>query len=401
MSFRVTDVLEAGRIYRSIGKIPTDLLRAEIYRAWERSHLQGANPYALQAEKLSGLDTERLVESSTYLINAARPYFRILSQAVGKERHAVMLSNHHAVLLDVFGDEETIQGTEGFPVPGTLLSEAVAGANGIGTPLAEESYTEIVAGEHFIEGFHPFSCQGTPLRNEQGEIVGVLSISARSPDVRQRLKEILICAAHGIEAEFLVANLEKDVRHVLESNADDYQPLENLRQDIIQAHQATRLQLEVLSRMVMVNRIDYARQLLQQAEKSIELFRHRARLWRRLASWERDVPQPLLLTNVIYNLVDLLSTEAKICQVEIVLDLTEPIMVVADLNSILRKLLHYFLQAFEIANKGGTVAVAVNKIDNCDFVEVSFKPTPVFNIAQLDIAPFTFTIPRGEKGNEI
>jgi sigma-54 dependent transcriptional regulator, acetoin dehydrogenase operon transcriptional activator AcoR len=397
MSFPVTDVLEAGRIYRSIGKIPIDLLRVEVYRAWERSHLQGANPHALQAEKLSVLDTERLVESNTYLINAARPYFRILSQAVGREGHAVMLSNHHAILLDVVGDEQTIHGTEGFPVPGTLLSEAVAGANGIGTPLAEENYTEIVAAEHFIEGFHPFSCQGTPLRNDQGEIVGVLSISARSPDVRQRLKEILICASHGIEAEFLVAKLEKDVRHVLESHADDYQPLENLLQDIIQAHQATRLQLEIVSRMVVANRIDYAMQLLQQAEKSIQLFRRRATVWRKLASLERDVPQPLLLTDVICNLVDLLSTEAAIRKVEVVLCLTEPIIVVADLNNLLRKLLCYFLQAFEMANQGGTVAVEVNKIPNSELVEVSFKPIPVFNIYQLDIAPCTFTIPRGEK----
>ncbi|MBD2360785.1 sigma-54-dependent Fis family transcriptional regulator [Anabaena minutissima FACHB-250] len=397
MSFQVADVLEAGRIYRSIGKIPIDLLRVEVYRAWERSHLQGANPHALQAEKLSVLDTERLVESNTYLINAARPYFRILSQAVGRERHAVMLSNHHAILLDVFSDEQTINETEGFPPPGTLMSEAVAGANGIGTPLAEENYTEIVAAEHFIEGFHPFSCQGTPLRNDQGEIVGVLSISARSPDVRQRLKEILICASHGIEAEFLVANLEKDVRHVLESHDDDYQPLENLRQDIIQAHQATRLQLEIVSRMVVVNRIDYAMQLLQQAEKSIQLFRRRATFWRKLASFERDVPQPLLLTDAICSLVDLLSTEAAIRKVEVVLYLTEPIIVVADLNSLLRKLLRYFLQAFEIANQGGTVEVAVNQMPNSELVEVSFKPTPVFNIAQLDIAPATFTIPRGEK----
>jgi transcriptional regulator of acetoin/glycerol metabolism len=195
----------------------------------------------------------------------------------------------------------------------------------------------------------------------------------------------------------LVANLEKDVRHVLESHADDYQPLENLRQDIIQAHQATRLQLEIVSRMVVVNRIDYAMQLLQQAEKSIQLFRRRAIFWRKLASLERDVPQPLSLTDVICNLVDLLSTEAAIRKVEVVLCLTEPIIVVADLNNLLRKLLRYFLQAFEIANQGGTVAVEVNKIPNSELVEVSFTPIPVFNIYQLDIAPCTFTIPRGEK----
>ncbi|MDZ8026068.1 MAG: sigma-54-dependent Fis family transcriptional regulator [Nostoc sp. DedQUE01] len=398
MSSQTSNVLEAGRIYRSIGAIPPDLLRADIYRAWERSHLQGANPHTLQAESLSSLDTERLLEKHSYLINAVRPYFRILSQAAGRERHAVMLSNHEAILLDVIGDEQTIDGPEPFPLPGTLLSEAVAGANGIGTTLAEENYTEIVAAEHFIDGFYPFTCQGTPLRNDKGEIVGVFSISVRNPDAGQRLKEILLCASHGIEAEFLVTSLEKDVRHVLASNPDDYQPLENLRQDIIQAHQTTRLQLEIISRMVAVNTVDYAMQLLQQAEKSIQIFRRRAKVWRDLASLERGIPQVLILTDVVQDLVDLLSTEAAIRKVEVVMHFSEPVMIFADLKSLSRQLLSYFLYAFESANKGGIVEVELVTILHSELVQVSFHSIPGLNISQSDVNSYIFTLPIGKNG---
>lgn len=401
MSPQARNPLEAGRIYRSSGAIPVDMLRSDIYRAWERSHLLGANPRTLKAEQLSSLETERLLKQHSYLINAARPYFRILSQAAGTERHGVMLSNHDGILLDVIGDQQTIHGPEPFPVPGTLLSEAVAGSNGIGTSLAQQDYVEIVAGEHFIEGFHPFTCQGIPLRNDKREIVGVLSISVRSPETSQRMKEILLCASHSIEAEFLVANLEKDVRRVLASNPDDYKSLEDLRQDIIQAHQAARLKLEIGSRMLVVNRLDYAIQLLGQAEKSIQLFRQRAEIWRKLALLERGTPEPLSLTDVISDLIDLLSTEATIRQVDVVTSWEEPIIVVADQRSLLRKLLRYFLQAFETANKGGTVVLKVDKMANTDLAQVSFQPIPGLNIIQSNLIQFIFNIPLEKSSYEI
>ncbi|MEC4818541.1 MAG: sigma-54-dependent Fis family transcriptional regulator [Scytonema sp. PMC 1069.18] len=375
------DVLEAGRIYKSIGAIPAQMLRSTIYRAWERSHLQGANPYALQAEKLSSSDTEHLRAKNSDLIEAASPYIRMLSQAAGTDRHAVMLGDNQAIVLDVVGDKQTVQGPEPFPGPGSLLSECVAGANGIGTPLAEANYVEIMSAEHFIEGFHPFTCQGIPLRNDKQEIMGVLSISLRRADAGQRLKEILLCASGGVEADLLIANLEKDVRRVLESSPNEYQPLEDLRQDIIQAHQAARLKLEVVSRMIAVNRVDYAIKLLRQAEQSIQIFRRRAKIWRNLASFEIGRPQPVSLTDKISDLIDILSTEAAIRQVEVMSDWYEPITVIADPRSLLRHLLRYFLQAFERAGKGGIVKVGVNEILNCELVQVSFTTISVINLS--------------------
>ncbi len=395
MSPLSSDVIEAGRIYRSTGAIPIDKLRPGIYRAWERAHLQGANPHILQVEKLSRLETERLLERNSYLIDVVRPYLQMLWQTAGRDCHAVLLGSRDAIVLDVIGDEQTVCHSEPCAVPGTLMSEAVAGVNGIGTSLVEENFVEIVEAEHFINKFYPFICQGTPLRNDQGEIVGALSVVVHGgANVIQRLKEILLCASQGIEAEFVVAILEKDVRRVLASNPNNYQPLEELRQDIIQAHQAARIQLEMGSRL-LVKRLDYAMLLLQQAEKSIQIFRRRSKIWRNLASLEVGTPQPVSLTDAIRDLVDLLSTEAAIRHIEIVTHWNQPITVVADSKSLLRNLFHYFLQAFESANKGGTVEVevGVDRKPNPELARVSFKPMPVLNTSPSNQTPYVFTCP--------
>ncbi|BAT55492.1 unknown protein [Nostoc sp. NIES-3756] len=393
------DPLEAGRVYKSTGALPQKMLRSSVYRAWERSHLQGANPRALQVEKLSSLETERLVEQHGYLLNAVHPYFHILSQAAGKEPHAVMLSDRHAVLLGLTGDEQTIN-TESFPQAGSLLSESVAGANGIGTSLAEEDYVEIITSEHFIDGFHPFTCQGIPLRNEKQEIVGVLSISSQRQDVGKRLKEILLCASRAVEAEILIANLEKDIHRVLISHPDDYQPLEKLRQDIIQAHHAARLKLEVSSRLVAVNRLDYAKQLLQQAEQSISMFQRQGEIWRNIASNHVDSVKTISLTDTIQDLVELLSTESAIRKVEVVTHWQEPITVITEPASLLRRLLRYFLQCFEIAGKGGTLEITAHRILNSENILVRFMPIAVLNTYSVEPTPFTFSLPVKIKQHE-
>ncbi|BAB75084.1 sigma-54-dependent Fis family transcriptional regulator [Anabaena sp. FACHB-709] len=386
------DPLEAGRVYKSTGALPKNILRSTVYRAWERSHLQGANPHALQAEKLSRLETERLVEQQSYLLNVVRPYFQILSQAAGKEPHAVMLGDRQAILLGLTGDAQTIN-SQSFPQAGSLLSESVAGANGVGTPLVEEDYVEIIASEHFIEGFHPFTCQGIPLRNEKQEIVGVLSISSQRQDAGQRLKEILLCASRAVEAEFLIANLEKDIHNVLASNPDDHQPLEELRQDIIQAHHAARLKLEVSSRMVAVNRLDYAKQLLQQAEKSIRIFQRHASIWRNLASSDVASVKTISLTDTIQDFVELLSTEASIRKIEVVTNWQEPIIVTTEPATLLRRLLRYFLQSFDMAGKGGTLEVAAQRMANSELVLVSFLAIAALNTYPLEPTPLVFSIP--------
>ncbi|WP_066376274.1 MULTISPECIES: sigma-54-dependent Fis family transcriptional regulator [unclassified Anabaena] len=394
------DVLEAGRVYKSTGAIPSNMLRPTVYRAWERSHLQGANPCALQAETLSSIETERLVEQHSYLIDAVRPYFRILSQAAGNERHAVMLGDRQAILLDVIGDEQTIHGSEPFPQPGSLLSEAVAGANGIGTSLAEADYIEIVAAEHFIEGFHPFTCQGIPLRNEKQEVIGVLSISSLQQDAGKRLKEILLCASRAIEAEFVIANLERDIHLVLTSSPEDYQRLDELRQDLIQANQAGRLKLEVSSRMLAKNSIEHAKKLLQQAEQSIKIFRHRAKIWHNLASSETGTPEPLSLTDSIQDLVDILSTEAAIRKIEVITEWQEPVTVVAEPRSFFHRLLRYFLQAFEIATQGGTVKIGVYSMLNSDIAQVSFTPLPGLNADKCPPKPHIVNFTKTSINNE-
>ncbi|MFS8065952.1 MAG: sigma-54-dependent Fis family transcriptional regulator [Byssovorax sp.] len=356
MALIVEGWLEAGRLYRSTGAINMQLLRPHVYRAWERSHVGGANPRLPRAEALSAVDTERLLEHQGRIILAAQPYLRALSRAAGGERHAAMLGNAGSIVLDVLGDEQSVHGPERVPGPGALLDEGACGANGIGTPLAEGGYVEIVGPEHFIEGFHPFTCQGIPLRDEDSAIAGVLSVSVRRPAVGQRLREILLCAAHAIEMELLAARLEEDMRRVFARQHPVIEPLERLLGDVLQAQASVRLRLEVAADQLAQSQLTHARDLLKLAATVLDHFRHQAVLWQRLALDETAARRPVALDSTLRELVELLEVEAAMGHVEIILHEVEPVVIAANPHALARALFRVILGAIKAA-RGGVLYV--------------------------------------------
>jgi sigma-54 dependent transcriptional regulator, acetoin dehydrogenase operon transcriptional activator AcoR len=382
--------LEAGRLYRSTGAIDTQLLRPHVYRAWVRSHLEGADPRRPRAEALSPIDTERLREQQGRIIASAQPYLRALSRASGGESHAVMLGDARAIVLDVLGDEQSIHGPERVPGPGALLEEGACGANGLGTALAEGGYQEIVGPEHFIQGFHAFTCQGIPLRDEDGAIAGVLSVSVRRPEVRQRLREILLCAAHAIEMELLAARLDEDRQSVLATQRPSIEQVNRLLGDVLQAQASVRLRLEVAADQVAQSQLTHARDLVQLAAAVLGRFRRQTALWRGLAFDEAAAPRPVALDAALRELVELLEVEAAVSHVELVLHEIEPVVIDADPHALARALFRVLLHAIKAA-RGGLLCIDLFQVP--EGAELRLAPVPGPGVADGAPEPLRLVVP--------
>jgi transcriptional regulator of acetoin/glycerol metabolism len=145
--------------------------------------------------------------------------------------------------------------------------------------------------------------------------------------------------------------------------------------------------------MVAVNRLDYAKQLLQQAEKSIRIFQYQGAIWRNLASSEVGCVEAISLTDTIQDLVELLSTETAIRQVEVITNWQEPITVITESATLLRRLLRYFLQSLEKAGKGGTLEITAHRMINSEIIVVKFMPIAVINTYSVEPTPLIFSVP--------
>jgi transcriptional regulator of acetoin/glycerol metabolism len=326
-----------------------------VYRAWVRCHDYRTSPHQPQAESLSRDGTETLLARRSGLIEAARPFMAALSRAAGNERHAAMLGDDQAVVLDIVGDEQTVHGPEPFPGPGALLAEEVSGANGIGTPLAGAEYVELVGPEHFIGGFHVFTCQGVPFRTPDGATAGVISTSVRRVEASARLREILICAARGIEAELVRAQLEEDVRRVLSSGSGS--ALARLRDDVIQSYAIARVRLDAAARTAPSRGPEATLRVIADAQRAIDRFARQAALWRELATPEVGVPQLVAVDVLAGDLVELLRTEARTRSVAFEEGSLEPATLRAAPRALAREVFTGLLEAIDAASPGGSVHV--------------------------------------------
>ncbi|MFY0562898.1 hypothetical protein ACN28E_03555 [Archangium lansingense] len=379
--------------YVSTGMIADSLLREPVLRAWERAHELGVNPKAAKPEGLSVLDTERLVAQQHALITAARPFMGFLSWAVGLERHAIVLGDPHAVILSSLGDAERAAG------PGALMSEEVCGSNGLGTPLATGGYAEVMGPEHFISGFHIFTCQGIPIRDAKGEVAGALGTAVLRPTASSRLRDMLRCAAHGIEAELLLRQLESDIREVMAAPGDE-QALRVLREEVDRLRASSREGLRMAARQATVSRFEYALRLLQLAEETAQDIRHRVLVWRTLASLKEGQRRPVALTELVRALLGLLREEALRQRVELVPGEQEPVNVEADVLVLSRQLLHAALQSLALAGPGGAVRIDVRLVSHLVEGKATFHPLPAPEHAQVAPLPRSVTSPALRPGEE-
>lgn len=344
----LTQVRQAWAAFLQGHAEPTPPLRPYVLRAWQRSRKAGCDPNAARADRLPPVQRDSLLADQRGFIDVLDPFLQALSRAAGPERHAAMLADADGRLLRLAGDRETVE-DENFPQPGALLSEDAAGANGVGTALAESGYVELVGPEHFIEGFHVFTCQGVPLEGPRGEVAGVLSMSVRRLEAADRVRDILFCASEAASCELIA-------RDLAQSAARD-RGLERLRQDVMQRVTQARLRLELAARQIAAG--GAAHDTLETALSLSRQFERQAALWRDLALAPTGAAQAVDLSDLVEDFLALMQTEARIAGLRFVLLAADRLRVLDDRVTLARRLLSAALGAVQASTPGSTIEVCV------------------------------------------
>jgi len=360
------EVRVAWRQFVDEGMIDAACVRLPIAQAWQRSRMAGCNPYQVRADVLSPTETLALIRAESRLVEIATPFLAALSLAAGAERHAAMLGDASARVLKIVGDPETMA-DENFPRAGSLLSEGTAGANGIGTALAEGSYVELLGPEHFIQGFHVFTCQGVPLLGLRRESIGVLSMSVRREETAVKVRDILFCASEAAECELLSERLTE----TLATAGSQEHILESLRQDIVQRIAMARLQFELSARQIAAH--TDASRTLGAAQQLIQKFRRQAAVWRNLVGQSTSAPEPVDLADLVDDFLSLMETETRVSHVHMAWERYERPLVLDDVHALSQRLLTAFLNAIQVTPTGGRIAVVLAKREQEGIVMLSSR----------------------------
>lgn len=195
------DLSRAWDEFQASGTVlPT--VRPLIAASWRRARGLGVSPRLRNSQVDTGY--QRLLRSQTrqLLLGAAEPVITRLVGLTDGTPLTLTLADADGVILLQHGDRAMLKRGERFGmVPGSRWSELDAGTNGMGTALFVGHTTQVFAGEHYCEGFHPLVCTAGPVRHPlTGQIVGVFDITMQFSEGTQGVWALVTQTADAIES---------------------------------------------------------------------------------------------------------------------------------------------------------------------------------------------------------
>jgi sigma-54 dependent transcriptional regulator, acetoin dehydrogenase operon transcriptional activator AcoR len=178
-----------------------------IDRSWRRCLAQGLRPHqALSIQAVSAPATQRTIEASRPLLQAAAPVIQSLTRAMADTRYFAILTDAQGVVIDVNGpvDRHNPQASL-IARLGVDLSEQAVGTTAIGATLAELQPVWLHRGEHFFDDTGVYSCAGAPLFGPDGRCMGMLDLTGIHVVERPALKHLVAQSAKRIENALTLA----------------------------------------------------------------------------------------------------------------------------------------------------------------------------------------------------
>ncbi len=181
------------------GSVVSKTPRPFILDSWQRCRTLEVNPSRRCAPLAIARETQlyQLRENHALLMQAAQPIMNHLMDFLADSGYVIVLSDAQGRLLDVVGDATIRRHLARIDfVPGGNWSEAGAGTNAIGTALADGHIVQLMAAEHYCDGWQDLTCTAAPIRHPlTNEIVGVLDVTGDYRLIRPFLTSFLAMLA--------------------------------------------------------------------------------------------------------------------------------------------------------------------------------------------------------------
>src|SRR5437870_8837242 len=202
--------------FLTTGSLATHSPRSLILESWQRCNAMNVNPSRRFAPLAVARESQlyQVREANELLIRATRSVMGRLTDFLADSGYVIVLSDAKGRLLDVVGDATIRRRLARIDfVPGGNWSEAAAGTNAIGTALADRHVVQLMAAEHYCDGWTDLTCTAAPIRHPfTGEVMGVLDVTGDYRLIRSFLTNSLAAAALEVQQELSTLLTHTNVR---------------------------------------------------------------------------------------------------------------------------------------------------------------------------------------------
>lgn len=226
------DILKVWELFVKKGILQSDILGKIISDSWKRSKEYGVNPFAEKIEvELTQQELEERYEKFMPLLKTAKPFMDSLYKIVGQSGLLVRLTDRDGYVLECIGDINLVKKYGNLNMyKGCNVREAVVGTNAIGTAIYTGRPIQVVGAEHFCKQYHNWSSSACPIRDENGKIIGILSMTGPNEKVHPHTLGMVVAAAGAIENEL---KLEKINRQLKIANKHFHAIMESISEGLI------------------------------------------------------------------------------------------------------------------------------------------------------------------------
>jgi len=174
-------------------------IRPLIMESWKRCRTHRVDPYKTISKRLPDKLYEETLKENKTLIQVAKPIMDGLLGIVKDSSYAIILTDAQGVILDMIW---SIQGMDHISelnfMKGCRWTEDSVGTNAIGTALHLKAPVQTLGAEHYCIDQHMWTCSAAPIKNEKGEVIGIIDLSGNFIDYHPHTLAMVVAAASSI-----------------------------------------------------------------------------------------------------------------------------------------------------------------------------------------------------------
>lgn len=154
----------------------------------------------LSKKIISGSELQKRFTANRKLILTAAPYMEKLISFVRGFNFFALLTDGEGCILNAIGDEGIL--SEAFAikmVPGAFMNEENIGTNAMSVVIKTNSPVQVSGKEHYIKAYHKWTCSAAPIKDNKGNLIGVLNLTGYIECVHPHTLGMVIAASNAIE----------------------------------------------------------------------------------------------------------------------------------------------------------------------------------------------------------
>ena len=142
---------------------------------------------------------KNLEQNSELILNAATFMNHLYNFVRGSEFFA-LLCDGEGCILNVVGDEKILlEASKLKMITGAYMDEAHIGTNAMSLVISEGVPVQVSGKEHFINAYHKWTCSAAPIKDENGNIIGIINLTGYIENVNPHTLGMVVAAANAIE----------------------------------------------------------------------------------------------------------------------------------------------------------------------------------------------------------